>query len=82
MFNTTITISGPGGNISYEMEIIKQALEKEGFKVNVTDSHPFIERIHKSCFKSMEEYLEHRRKLMAEKPREINLVAEHLPWGG
>lgn len=64
----TITVTGPGGVISYEMAIIKQALEYHGSFVEVVDSEP-------------EYSLEEKDKL---KPRRNNvkLIANHCPWGG
>ncbi len=77
----TIKVTGPGGTISFEMLLIQELLEREGYKVVVQDDHPFSGRKN-SEFKTKEEYFEHRRKLMAEKPREIVLEADHQPWGG
>lgn len=78
---TTITISGPGGSIQYEVEIIRRLLESEGFKVSVKDKYPFVPDKAEG-FDSWEEYQEHRRKLLSEKQKEIELIADHLPWGG
>lgn len=79
----TITVTGPGGNISFEMILIRELLQREGYIVEVVDDHPFIPGDRRcSSFASLEEYLEHRRKLLAESPGEITLVARHQPWGG
>ena len=84
-----ITVSGPGGNISYEMEMLRILFESEGYQVRVQNEHPFVANdLERSTqFASWEEYQAHRRKLTAErnlmnKPTEIVLVANHIPWGG
>ena len=85
----TITVSGPGGNISYEMELLKRFLESEGYQVAVENEYPFVAGDPKcSDFSSWEEYQAHRRYLMSEAyerreyHNQITLKAEHHSWGG
>lgn len=79
----TITVSGPGGNISYEVELLKQYLESEGYKVAVENEHPFIAG-DPTCseFSSWEEYHAHRRKLKKGRIKWCKIIARHIPWGG
>ena len=64
-----IKVSGPGTTFALEFQTIKNALEKEGIKVEIENEHPYTD-----------EDAEHVRKLNHE--HEVKLIAEHCPWGG
>ena len=40
MADVTVTVTGPGGVITYEMIVIQRALEAAGVRVTVIDEHP------------------------------------------
>lgn len=75
MFDIEVKVSGPGGCINYEVEIIRRTLAAEGFVVDVTNSHP-------PSNETIDEHVERIRKLNHAKRTKINLVANHCPWGG
>lgn len=85
MSDITITISGAGSVINFEVEIIRALLEKEGYKVEVDNRHPWKPN---DSFATMEEYLEHRRRLLQDpdyrgyRTQTAKVIAQHLPWGG
>lgn len=64
-----IKISGPGTAFGFEFQIVKNALEKEGVKVEIENEHPY----------SDDDY-EHSKKLKHN--HEVKLIADHCPWGG
>lgn len=85
----TVTVSGPGKNISYEMELLRRFFESEGYQVTVENEYPFVAGDPQcSEFSSWEEYHAHRTHLRSEayEQREyhnqLTLKAEHFPWGG
>lgn len=66
----TITVTGPGGVISLEVEVIKQALEAIGVVVDVADPY-------RPDQATMEKWLQATTRNMKAK-----LIAVHCPWGG
>lgn len=72
---TTITVSGSGGCINYEMEIIEKALRAAGLNVIVTNKFDWSDKEEKVAALS-EYYLKKPNKFS------VKLVADHLPWGG
>lgn len=83
MFNVTIDISGPGGCVGFEAELVIRALQQVGYKVEVTSNW------NKSYTKEeMDKHIAHRiqliqRDLAEGKPEEIvKINVDHLPWGG
>lgn len=77
MMNVKVTVSGPGGCIDYEVEVIRRALEAEGLKVNVIDPHPFEPN---ESFANIDELLAHCKTLSGSIT--VDLIANHIPWGG
>ena len=74
MFDITVTVSGPGGIVNREVEIIRRALLEANCSVQVENAHPDDSDISGQY-----------------KPRNIptggvkshvQLIVEHLPWGG
>lgn len=76
--HTTVTVSGAGGIISYEMILIQRALEAAGILVCVKDDMPRRE--------DPDAYIAHRQKLNTAanrgSPDTVHLIANHIPWGG
>jgi len=76
--HVTITVTGAGGVIHNEMEIIKQALAEFGYEIVIKDAHPRPDTLHPIDlvhFKTrVKELFKHRRV--------ATIVADHLPWGG
>ena len=64
----TITVTGPGGVISYEMAVIKKALEDHGSFVEVVDSEP--------------KYILNESDKITPRRMKIKLIANHCHWGG
>lgn len=75
-FYITVTVKGPGGCIATEMAIIRKTLQNFGIHVNTVDDH-----VSKMTDEDLIRQLEERNK-RGVKPFVVNLVAEHLPWGG
>ncbi len=74
--NYTLEIKGPGGTISYPLEVIVKALKEAGLEVEVEDNHPT---------ENVEYLLRETKKAIDEgkiKNGKINVKATHLPWGG
>ncbi len=86
-YNTIdITISGPGGTITFETLLIKQLFEALGYTVNVDDDYPLSSRKDPNVPKETEE--EFVDRVLDEIAKEnksqgyINLKTKHCPWGG
>lgn len=83
--STTITITGHGSIINFEVEMINRLLIDLGYKVTLKNPHPFVANdLDDSTIKTLEDFLEYRKSLLKEKSvlNEIILEAKHLPWGG
>lgn len=77
MKTATITISGPGGVISYEAWLVIQALRNSpaGLIVTVDDSHP-------ATGEAMNQAAWDAWRALRQEPREVHVIVEHQPWGG
>lgn len=71
MIEIRITVSGPGGVIGYETEVIRRSFELMGYQVEVKDEHP----LEPGDFERMDA----RRGTGSVK---ILLSTEHQPWSG
>jgi hypothetical protein len=75
-----ITITGLGGAINCELEIIRRALEAEGIQVNVENRDPYegddIEDWLSRCRESRK-----NRKSNLNRDR-VRIRMYHSPWGG
>jgi hypothetical protein len=72
----TITITGAGGTINYETEIIVKALKEAGCTVEIKDEHP--------C-DNPEEFIKLIRERIDSgyiKEKKVYIKTNHLPWGG
>lgn len=72
----TITISGAGGIINYETEIIVNALREAGCIVDIEDKHP--------C-DNPEELIKVIRERIDSgyiKQKKVFVKTNHIPWGG
>lgn len=87
---TTIIVSGPGGCINFEVEIIKRALEAYGVTVTIENDAPevtdgFIEEIARRLNGDWSEgnpnNLKDEYNLGAIK-KEVHIKVDHIPWGG
>lgn len=81
MSEVTIQVTGPGGTITYEMELIKRALESVGITVIVKDDHPWCPHSGNG-YLTVDGFIEHRNKLTAHEGHTVLLKAVHVPWGG
>jgi hypothetical protein len=82
MSNVEIVISGPGGCIEFEAELVIQALQKAGFSVSTETNHK-----RDSTVEGTEEYMARRHKLLQDrlaqgKEETIHVRINHCPWGG
>jgi len=75
--DTTITVTGYGGTIGFEIEMLRQALESWGYTVIIKDKHPA-----NLPEEEMNEWCEERLALITKRKEKITLVADHRPWGG
>jgi len=71
MIEIHIKVTGPGGLIGYETEVIRRSFELMGYQVEVKDAHP----LEPGDFERMDA----RRGTGGFK---ILLSTEHIPWGG
>ena len=86
----TVTVSGPGGVIAYEVELVRRALEAGGLVVIVKDDFPLKDIPNDARWRytgtANEQFERMRSDRIAEQSvgesRVIRLVADHLPWGG
>lgn len=85
MADVTVTVTGPGGVIRYEMIVIRRALEAAGVRVTVIDDHP--------ADNEEEWVVEMKRRIdnddwaapytwSKKLNRSVELIAVHCPWGG
>ena len=75
----TVNVTGPGGIINFETEMIRKVFADLGMTVEINDPHPF-----KSDSKSsmtFEQYIE-RCKKGANARHKVIINVNHLPWGG
>lgn len=67
----TVTVSGPGGVINHEIDLIYKALIAAGHEVSVKNEDAFTEE---------------QKKIATSRPPvtpwKIHLIADHQPWGG
>lgn len=80
---TTITISGAGSTINFEVEIIKRALEAEGIIVEVKNDFPNPDI--DNMISVIRERLSGNWGKDHDQPpikKYVRIVAEHIPWGG
>lgn len=80
MINITVTVTGPGGCINTEVEIIRRALESVGCTVDVTNKYPhqFSEDPQAGySTKTMDQIISENRC-----NARVSLIADHEPWGG
>jgi hypothetical protein len=83
----TITISGPGGCMEYELETIKRALIGAGINLHIINPYPWVDSPDKMPH---EEYMKKRREDLlsgqqlvdAIKNDRTTIIVEHMPWGG
>jgi hypothetical protein len=78
MIETKITITGPGGTINFEVEVIRAALAAHNVTVNVINDHPFVN----DFLPTPEEFVAYRKDLHAIQPHTVTIEANHIPWGG
>jgi len=78
----SITVSGPGEVINTEMHLLANVLISAGYTVEVHNDHPPKPEV--DMDKRLTELYERWDKGESDydKPIEIRLEAEHLPWGG
>lgn len=74
MIDVTVTVTGPGGCISLEIEIIRRALVAAGINVTVTNPHPPAE----GFIPHMEKYIKDGKMSTTN----VKIIAMHCPWGG
>lgn len=75
--SATITVSGPGGCINIEVQLIEEILKQQGFNVVVYNDH------HEDPVKVQERIDSLRAEDHFKKTNSfIILKAEHQPWGG
>lgn len=84
---TTITITGPGATINYEVEVIVDALRKAGCNVTVDNPHAVEnpEEMRASIYKRLTddnwagpEYPSLHGRIF----KDVHIVAKHQYWGG
>lgn len=63
-----VRVSGPGGVIADEMQLIRELLIECGYRVNVQDEHPWPD-------------VADIRSKRTGKGKIVKLVAVHCPWG-
>ena len=71
-----IQVTGMGGGINFEMQLIEKALRDAGFEVEVDNSA--------ADWTVSNDPTWHQRMLdiTAKKKTKIRLTARHIPWGG
>lgn len=85
MSDVTVTVTGPGGIINYEVEVIKRALEAAHVRVEVINPHPddnpekMVQEIERRLTDDQwaAPYTWSKRIT-----KSVKLVADHCPWGG
>lgn len=84
MIKVKVTVTGLGGCIFYEADVIRRAFEGLGYDVSVTskfDSHdiPFPEKPDEFYSRRTEQLLE---RVKAGEHPQLELTIIHQPWGG
>lgn len=74
MIDVTVTVTGPGGCISGEIEIIRRALTAAGINVTIADPHPPVE----GFTEVLDKYIASGRMSQTN----VKIIAMHCPWGG
>jgi hypothetical protein len=78
----TVNVSGAGQMISHPLIIIRRALQEAGYTVYTTDDSPVIYD-HPSPqarqFKDEDDFVKNAN---VSEHFQIELVTDHLPWGG
>jgi hypothetical protein len=82
---TSITITGAGGVINNEVEIIVHALRDAGYTVTV--DNPYADApLDPNPVAAYEALLKHTRTFAARYPEcgplNVRVKADHIPWGG
>jgi hypothetical protein len=80
----SINISGPGGCINYEAELIKRALEMLGFPVTVHNNYPIEEQARTIGSKPMtvNEFMDAAAQRRPEILDPVTMTVNNCPWGG
>lgn len=73
MKHTEIKISGPGGTMNYEVEIVVKALREAGCEVEVENRYP-AEEGHVEAIRE--------RIDAGTVSKKVKVIAQHIPWGG
>jgi hypothetical protein len=83
MIAITINVSGPGGCINYEAELIKRALEMVGFSVTLHNNYPIEEQVDTigDTPMTVAEYMDTIDAHKIELPPVTMTITNH-PWGG
>jgi hypothetical protein len=77
-----INISGPGRTFSFELTLIKEVLEKEGFELEIEDEFPDNRTVNE-LRAEIKEMIDKRRNFGHPSClRTIRITANHRPWGG
>lgn len=71
----TVTVSGPGGCINAEIELIRRMFVDNGFEVEVNNTHP-------PQGETIAEHVERIFALEIPHRTKITIVGKHCPWGG
>lgn len=80
-----ITITGPGQTFDLELAVIKEALEAEGFPVEIHDAYPNTDH---TTLEQLRKFFADRNADYAEKgispvrKGKVVITTEHCPWGG
>ena len=79
----TINISGPGGSVNYDAEVIRMALAMVGYKFEVENNYPIEQQLKTQNYETAEEYIE---MVQAGNPDmempTIKMNVYNAPWGG
>jgi hypothetical protein len=71
--DVVVQVSGPGGCINYEIELIRRAMEAAGIEVVIRNSHPDPQDVLDTMFE--------RAETIGNMTRVV-IQAYHSPWGG
>lgn len=79
-----VRITGPGGCINYEAELIKRALELLGFPVTVRNNYPIEEQARTIGSKPMtvDEFMDLSSQRRPEGLDPVTITVNNCPWGG
>lgn len=71
----TVTVSGPGGCINAEIELIRRMFVDNGFDVDVNNPHP-------PQGETISQHVERIFAIGSPKRTKITIIGNHCPWGG